>query len=32
MNPLELAEIDACEDGEAVYAVVIVPPVEKPVI
>jgi hypothetical protein len=28
----KLAEIDACEDGEAVYAVVIVPPVEKPVI
>lgn len=28
----KLAEIDACEDGEAVYAVVIVPPVERPVI
>ena len=28
----KLAEIDACEDGEAVYAVVIVPPVEPPVI
>jgi hypothetical protein len=29
----KLAEIDACEDGEAVYAVVIVaPPVETPVI
>jgi hypothetical protein len=28
----KLAEIDACEDGEAVYAVVIVPPVENPVI
>ena len=28
----KLAEIDACEDGEAVYAVVIVPPVEIPVI
>ena len=27
----KLAEIDACEDGEAVYAVVIVPPVEPPV-
>ena len=28
----KLAEIDACENGEAVYAVVIVPPVEQPVI
>ena len=28
----KLAEIDACEDGEAVYAVVIVPPVVPPVI
>jgi len=28
----KLAEIDACVDGEAVYAVVIVPPVEPPVI
>ena len=28
----KLAEIDACVDGEAVYAVVIVPPVERPVI
>jgi len=28
----KLAEIDACVDGEAVYAVVIVPPVEAPVI
>ena len=28
----KLAEIDACEEGEAVYAVVIVPPVEPPVI
>ena len=28
----KLAEIDACEDGEAVYAVVIVPPIERPVI
>jgi hypothetical protein len=28
----KLAEIDACADGEAVYAVVIVPPVEPPVI
>jgi len=28
----KLAEIDACVDGEAVYDVVIVPPVEKPVI
>lgn len=28
----KLAEIDACESGEAVYAVVIVPPVEPPVI
>ena len=27
----KLAEIDACENGEAVYAVVIVPPVEPPV-
>ena len=27
----KLAEIDACVDGEAVYAVVIVPPVEPPV-
>ena len=27
----KLAEIDACENGEAVYAVVIVPPVEQPV-
>ena len=27
----KLAEIDACVDGEAVYAVVIVPPVEQPV-
>ena len=27
----KLAEIDACEDGEAVYAVVIVPPVVPPV-
>jgi hypothetical protein len=26
----KLAEIDACVDGEAVYAVVIVPPVERP--
>ena len=29
---VKLAEIDACEDGEAVYAVVIVPPIERPVI
>lgn len=28
----KLAEIDACVDGAAVYAVVIVPPVERPVI
>lgn len=28
----KLAEIDACVDGEAVYAVVIVPPVEPPAI
>jgi len=28
----KLAEIDACVDGEAVYDVVIVPPVEQPVI
>jgi len=28
----KLAEIDACEDGEAVYAVEIVPSVEPPVI
>lgn len=28
----KLAEIDACENGEAVYAVVIVPPVEQSVI
>lgn len=28
----KLAEIDACENGEAVYAVMIVPPVERPVI
>ena len=28
----KLAEIDACENGEAVYAVVIVPPVVPPVI
>jgi hypothetical protein len=28
----KLAEIDACENGEAVYAVVIVPPVENPVV
>jgi len=28
----KLAEIDACVDGEEVYAVVIVPPVEPPVI
>ena len=27
----KLAEIDACENGEAVYAVVIVPPVEPPI-
>jgi len=29
---VKLAEIDACEDGEAVYAVVIVPPIEPPAI
>ena len=28
----KLAEIDACVDGEAVYGVVIVPPVENPVV
>jgi len=28
----KLVEIDTCVDGEAVYAVVIVPPVERPVI